>query len=239
MPVKRHSVVVPLADGGVQVHPLKEWLRQHPDQVSVGLDPTSSTSHQLRGGLKRNGWTMQETPTEIRLIAPGSEPATEIIDEVLGSGEEDEITNEVSPSFSLEYQLRDFLASNLNSIPIRGRKLQLFVDATGRDGIEFPTAVGPIDILATNSDGSFFVFELKRATSSDKTVGQLARYMGWVKQTIGKDKEVFGVIVSQSVNFNLRYAASVIPNVELFEYKVSFNLTPVHLSDGVHPSPSA
>jgi hypothetical protein len=228
MPVQRHSVVIPLDDGGVQVHPLKEWLRQHPNEVPPGLHPTTSTSHQLRSGLRRAGWTMQETPTEVRLLAPGSEQGSTIVDEVLGGLEEGEIVDEASPSFSLEYQLRDFLASNLNSIPFGGRKLQLFVDATGREGIEFPTPVGPIDILATNSDGSFFVFELKRATSSDRTVGQLARYMGWVQQTIGKGQKVFGVIVAQSVSSNLRYAASIIPNVELFEYKVSFLLTPAH-----------
>jgi endonuclease len=228
MPVQRHVVVVPLGNGGVEVHPLKQWLSMHPDQVPAGLHPRSSTSHQLRSGLCKNGWVREDTLTEVRLFPPGSERESEIIGEVLGSGEEDEITNEVSPSFSLEYQLRDFLASNLDSIPVGGKKLQLFVDATGREGIEFPTAVGPIDILATNSDGSFFVFELKRATSSDKTVGQLARYMGWVKQTIGKGREVFGVIVAQSVNSNLRYAASIIQNVELFEYKVSFHLTPAH-----------
>jgi endonuclease len=56
----------------------------------------------------------------------------------------------------------------------------------------------------------------------------LTRYVGWVQQTIGKGQKVFGVIVAQSVSSNLRYAASIIPNVELFEYKVSFLLTPAH-----------
>ena len=50
-----HNVVIPREDGGVEVHPLKEWLRQHPDQVPAGLDATSSTSHQLRYGLRRLG----------------------------------------------------------------------------------------------------------------------------------------------------------------------------------------
>ncbi len=226
MSVQRHSVVVPLDDGGVQVHPLKEWLRQHPSEVPAGLDPTTSTSHQLRSGLRRLGWTMQETPTEVRLIAPGSNQQSRIVDEVLGSAdeEEDNTNGELSPRFSLEHQLRDFLASNLSSIAFGGRKLRLFVDATGREGIEFPSSVGRIDILAIDSGGSFFVFELKRASSSDKTVGQLTRYMGWVQHTLARGQKVFGIIVAQSVSSNLRYAASIIPNVELFEYKVSFDL---------------
>jgi hypothetical protein len=48
--------------------------------------------------------------------------------------------------------------------------------------------------------------------------------MGWVKQTIGKDREVNGVIVAKEINESLRYAVSVVPNVSLFEYEVEFHL---------------
>lgn len=227
MPVQRHNVVISRDDGGVEVHPLKEWLRQHPEEVPPGLDPTSSTSHRLRAGLRRLGWTQQETPTEIRLVRPDSLMRPGAIEEVLGSGE-DSIESASEPSFSLEYQLRDFLASNLNTISIDGKRLRLFVDATGRDGIEFPSAVGPIDILAVDNEESFFVFELKRSNSSDRTIGQLARYMGWVKQTIGRDKDVFGIIVAKSISKNLKYAASMVPNVRLFSYEVEFHLNSAH-----------
>jgi hypothetical protein len=161
--VQRHSVVIPRDDGGVEVYPLKEWLRQHPGIID--LDPNSSTSHQLRYALRRLGWMMQETPSEIRLLKPGAEGAPEIIDTVLGSSEA-ENEDAAESVFTLEYQLRDFLASNLNTIAINGKRLRLFVDASGRDGIEFPTAVGFIDILAVDEAGAFFVFELKRANRS-------------------------------------------------------------------------
>jgi hypothetical protein len=52
--------------------------------------------------------------------------------------------------------------------------------------------------------------------------------MGWVQQTIGKEREVFGVIVAKSVSENLRYAASIVPKVDLFEYEVEFHLKPAH-----------
>jgi len=117
MSVQRHSIVIPRDDGGVELYPLKEWLRQHPSEVPHGLDPTSSTSHQLRNGLRRLGWSMQETPTEVRLIKPGAAVNPAIVDEVLGT--EESISEEPSEaSFSLEYQLRDFLASNLATISI-------------------------------------------------------------------------------------------------------------------------
>ena len=227
MSIQRHNVVIPREDGGVEVYPLKEWLRQHPDQAPPGLDPTSSTSHQLRNGLRRLGWTMQETPTEIRLIKAGFESGAEVADEILGR---DELVDDEAgePSFTLEYQLRDFLASNLSTIKVIEKRLRLFVDASGRDGIEFPTAVGPIDILAVDEEGSFFVFELKRANSADRAIGQLTRYMGWVQQTIGRGRSVNGVIVARSISENLRYAASIVPNIHLFEYAVEFHLYPAH-----------
>ena len=222
---QRHSVVIPLQDGGVEVHPLKQWLRQHPGVVP--LDPSSSTSHQLRSALRRLGWTMQESPTEVRLLQPGVGTNSGIIEQVLGSGDV-EFDEDASPFFTLEYQLRDFIAANLGTIDINGRRLRLYVDASGRDGVEFPTAVGPIDILAVDDTGSFFVFELKRADSPDRAVGQLTRYMGWVKQTIGAGREVVGVIVARSISENLRYAVSVVPSVHLFEYEVEFHLKPAH-----------
>src|SRR5690606_10175643 len=98
------------------------------------------------------------------------------------------------------------------------------VDPTGRDGVEFSTAVGPIDILAVDGRGNFYVFELKRGRSPDYTIGQLLRYMGWVSQTIGKEVEVHGVIVAKQISDNLKYSARVVPNVSLFEYEVSFQL---------------
>lgn len=128
MPVQRHNVVIPREDGGVQVHPLKEWLRQNPD-VLPGIDPSSSNSHQLRSALRRAGWSMQETPTEVRLIKPGANSGSEMVNEVLGSTDSNDADSEAgAPYFSLEYQLRDFLASNLNTISINGRRLRLYVD---------------------------------------------------------------------------------------------------------------
>jgi len=59
-------------------------------------------------------------------------------------------------------------------------------------------------------------------------MGQLTRYMGWVKQTIGKDREVNGVIVAKEISESLRYAVSVVPNVSLFENEVEFHLQPAN-----------
>jgi endonuclease len=226
--MKRFNVVVPKEDGGIELYPMKQWLRQHSQNVPPGLDPTSSTSHQLRNGLRRLGWGVQETSAEVRLIPPGVSMAEEALDAVLGDEEEGEDVEPSGASFGLEYQLRDFLAQNLQSVDVHGKRLRLYVDPAGRDGIEYPTAVGPIDILAVDETGAFFVFELKRARSPDRAIGQLARYMGWVRQTIGKGHAVSGVIIAKEISGNLRYAVSVVPNVSLFEYEVEFHLKPAH-----------
>jgi hypothetical protein len=115
--------------------------------------------------------------------------------------------------FAFESHLRDFLARNLYTVPIDGRQLRLFEDENGRDGVEYPTDVGPIDILANDADGNFYVFELKLNTSADTTVGQVMRYMGWVKQKLANDKEVNGVIVAQNMSERLKYAVLAGPQI--------------------------
>lgn len=225
--MQRFNVVIPKEDGGIELYSMKEWLRQHPDHIPPGLDPTSSTSHQLRNGLRRMGWSVDSLPNEVRLVMLGASDRQENIDAVLGEdvSEQEDIADD-NACFALEYQLRDFIANNISTIRVGDRRLRLYVDHIGRDGIEFPTAVGPIDILAIDDSNAFIVFELKRARSPDHAIGQLTRYMGWVKQTIGKEHEVRGIIVAKAITENLRYAVAVIPNVSLFEYEVSFQLKP-------------
>lgn len=130
--------------------------------------------------------------------------------------EEDAVSD---AAFGLESQLRDFLAQNIQQISFNGMRLKLL-----KDGIEYATDAGFIDILAENEKGDFVVFELKRGRTSDHVIGQLSRYMGWVKENIGKEKNVYGVIVAKTIGSNLHYAKTVIPNIHLLEYEVSFNL---------------
>jgi hypothetical protein len=80
--------------------------------------------------------------------------------------------------FPLESHLRDFIARNLSAVGPGGVKLTLYHDGQGRNGIEYPTGVGPIDILAVDAQGNFVVFELKLSKGPDSAVGQLLRYMG-------------------------------------------------------------
>lgn len=222
----RYNVVIPRSDGGVEVHPMKEWLRLHPEYIPPGLHPTDSTSQQLRSGLRRKGWTVHTTPDEVRLVPPGSPAAEQAVAAVLGDDEgvTAESDEAQEAAFRFEIQLRDFIAQNLSSIDLHGPKLRLYVDEEGRTGVEYPTPVGLIDILAIDATGAFYVFELKRARSPDHAIGQLTRYMGTLRRKFGPERSINGVIVAREITDSLRYAIAVIPGVSLFEYAVQFRL---------------
>jgi hypothetical protein len=65
---------------------------------------------------------------------------------------------------------------------------------------------------------------LKKGQTSDDTVGQIARYMGWVKKRLANGRDVRGIIIAGLNDRRLQYALESLPNVELFLYKVSFSL---------------
>ena len=218
---KQFNVVIPKGDGGYELYRMKEWLRANPGYIPSGLDP-SNNSHSLRNGLIKMGWSVQLTDSEERLIMPGTD-----VDSVLGL-EDNEEGEEAVASFRLESQLQDFLASNLEQIPINGMKLKLYKDPDGKSGKEYETnKVGRIDILAVDENGDFVVCELKRAETPDKAIGQLSRYMGWVKKTVGNGKNVRGVIIAGIIDDYLKYSIEAIPDISLFEYELSFNIREV------------
>lgn len=70
--VKRFNIAVPKQEGGVDLYPMKKWLRRNPQNIPSGLDATFSTSHQLRSGLQKMGWLVKESFTEVRLMPPGN-----------------------------------------------------------------------------------------------------------------------------------------------------------------------
>lgn len=131
-------------------------------------------------------------------------------------------TDEPSSTFALESHLRDYLAQNLANIADFGTPLTVYISKDGRDGVEFQTDVGPIDILATTPNGDFYVFELKLGRGPDAALGQILRYMGWVSQHLANEKKVFGVVLAADISEKLRYAITQVPNVRLMEYELRF-----------------
>ncbi|MGO8839535.1 MAG: endonuclease NucS domain-containing protein [Limisphaerales bacterium] len=124
---------------------------------------------------------------------------------------------------SLERQLEDFLALNLGMIETG---LQLYRDEDGREGRQYPTDVGEIDLLCNRPNQEILVVELKRGRSSDIVVGQISRYMGWVKRHIANGRVVKGLILTYEQDDKLRYAVAANPNIELKRFKLRLEIIP-------------
>ena len=89
---------------------------------------------------------------------------------------------------------------------------------------QYRTDIGPIDILAKDKKtGAHVVIELKKNQTSDDTMGQILRYMGWVKEKLN-DNNVRGIIVAGKYDERLDYARKILPELEIFIYEVKFNL---------------
>jgi hypothetical protein len=138
-----------------------------------------------------------------------------------------ELTPLVSQSFKLEKYLQEFLRDNWDHTEL-GREWEIYSEDNEEVGIEYDTStVGRIDVLARHKrEPRWLVMELKRNQTSDATVGQVLRYMGWVKQNLAKlDEQIEGLVVAHEVDENIKYAISASPHVRLMLYEVEFRLS--------------
>ena len=170
-------IAQPGKDGSLALHPMKAWLRQHPRPHPAGyprrydeLESHCARTDPDRVAARTDRGEFRSLPPDVPTT---SRPEDGVDMEGAAAGD--------PLAFELEAQLRDFLAHNLHTIRLNGRSLRLYVDQAQREGVEYPTATGPIDILAVDQNGGLVVFELKRAASPDSAIGQLTRYMGWVQ----------------------------------------------------------
>ena len=123
----------------------------------------------------------------------------------------------------MEQQLEDFIIQNWSETEL-GQKYDLIEEEVELKSQQYRTSIGIIDILAKDKEnGNYVVIELKRNQTSDDTIGQVTRYMGWVKENLNDDN-VKGIIVAGSYDERLNYAQSMLPNIEVFLYEVNFNL---------------
>lgn len=137
---------------------------------------------------------------------------------------------ETTTEFAYEADLRNYLARHLSLIE---PELTVYHDETaGIVGIEFPVGSRRIDILAVSSKSEFVVIELKVSRGYDRVVGQLMRYMAWVRKNLAKPGQlVRGVIVAREISEDLILACSELPSgVQLFEYEMSVSLKSVTMN---------
>ncbi len=141
--------------------------------------------------------------------------------------EEQEGSEEESHHFSLEKQLEDFLIQNWEKT-LLGEKYELLEENGELVSQQYKTDIGRIDILARDKkDGRYDVVELKLGRASDVTVGQLTRYMGWLEEHKCRDgRSTKGIIIAAEYDPKIYYSTKKVPDVEVFEYRLKFELVP-------------
>lgn len=166
---------------------------------------------------------------------PADEDALEVLEELTEAALS--LPSDVPPTqplsssrqrFGLERHLHEFLRDNWDQTEL-GREWALYREPGNElAGYEYPCGVGRIDLLAHHRyAGTWLVVELKRNQSGDQTLGQVMRYMGWVKRHLAEaNEEVRGLIIAHDADDALVYAVSMAPAVDLLLYQVQFHLTP-------------
>lgn len=138
--------------------------------------------------------------------------------------EPDEVLEDPT-AFALEKHLEHFLVENWSKTEL-GATYDIYTEDGQLVGQQYPSDTGPIDILAISKDKkTLLVVELKRGRASDRVVGQIQRYMGYVKDELAEaDQKVKGVIIALEDDLRIRRALSVAQNIEFYRYQLSFKL---------------
>ena len=127
-------------------------------------------------------------------------------------------------AFVLEKHLEDFIVKHWSKLEF-GQQYDIYQDEE-QSGQQYPIGDWFIDILAISKDKKrLLVIELKRGRPSDEVVGQILRYMGYVKESIAEaDQEVHGVIIAHEDDSALQLALSMTTNVTFYRYHIQFSL---------------
>jgi restriction system protein len=177
-----------------------------------------SFSDTLRGSMGSSGTVCEITrhANEIERLVEGN-TSPQIIS--------NDNTIESVSEFALEKHLEDFLVKNWKSTEL-GKDYDIYQEEGELVGQQYLTDTGIIDILAISKDKkSILVVELKRGRVSDVVVGQIQRYMGYVKSELCETNQtVKGVIIGLEDDLKIRRALSVTTNIEFYRYQISFKL---------------
>ncbi|AOG04641.1 endonuclease NucS domain-containing protein [Bosea sp. RAC05] len=183
------------------------------------LVPRAAMSEALQNSTGSIGTisTISDHRAEIeRFLAVAPVPLT-----IIGS----DATIEDPAAFAMEAHLEAFLVGNWDQTEL-AKSFAIYEENGERVGQQYETDAGPIDILAISKDRKrLLVVELKRGRANDVVVGQVLRYMGYVKSEIAEaDQTVEGAIIALHDDQKLRWALAAVPNVSFYRYEIKFKL---------------
>ena len=135
------------------------------------------------------------------------------------------------------YSLEEFTYRNWDNIDW-GSTLEVYKNGE-ESGRRFPAGTWFLDFLARDVDtDELVVIQLKRGENSDSTVGELLRYIAYIKEKVAADgQRVRGIIVTKKVDPALAYAVMDLPFVQMRTYEVDFQLRLRAFLGVVQPTP--
>lgn len=117
----------------------------------------------------------------------------------------------------LETEVRRFLARNLHLVEPGLRPHPDYPEVE-----EYVTDVGRLDLFCEDAAGRPVVIEVKAAEPTDQAVGQIARYLGWIKETYPDAPGVRGVLLAPSVQWvGVKAVQRAVPGLEIRRYRIS------------------
>lgn len=173
--------------------------------------------------------TLRNSAGSIGTVSNLNKHAIEIESLIDGNGPTKIMSNDETiedPSvFALEKHLEDFLVKNWRNTHF-SKHYDIYAEEGEIVGQQYPSDTGPIDILAISKDKKeILVIELKRGRVSDVVVGQVQRYMGYVKEELAeKNQTVRGIIIGFEDDVRIHRALAVTTNIEYYSYKINFKL---------------
>lgn len=214
-----HQNYPKVKDGTIAAHLLKMSTNAR-SRVHYNVDPEGNDDLLYQISSKR-----------FRLYDPKGDPQP-IYEKGVGGDDETDTEEEIETAeqereFAYERDLQNFLAKNLSLIE---PGLHLY-EEEGISGLEFPVGNRRIDILALDQENDYVVIELKVSRGYDRVIGQLLRYIAWIKcYQVDEGQQVRGIIIAREISEDLLLACSQIDNVDLYEYGLSVSLHPVMLT---------
>jgi len=208
--------IVPTQQTYYTLHLKNIEIWNNPKLISSYIGKLDFIQNPNNWGAYFQGGTRNISEKDFYAITEGVEMAS-----VIEKTEED---ISATTEFVLEKYLEEFIVSNWKKINF-GKELEIFEDEDGNSGQQYLTDVGYIDILAIDKSGNFYVIELKKGRSSDQVVGQILRYVAWVKENLAKDKEVKGIIVVGDRDSKLEYSVKPVESiVKVTRYSIDFKI---------------